>query len=116
MPAGTTYARNPVGCGCEQIFPAFEPFLGSWLLFNYLGNPVAPPADLDPDYTKEGLARAMQTAAQNAGISLMKVEIDDSEFPFLIGVVFAGERDKQKLKDEIAKVPAYESSGEWEAI
>ena len=57
------------------------------VLFNYLGNPVAPPANLDAAYTKEGLTHAMQVAAQNAGISLVKIEIDDSEFPFLVGVV-----------------------------
>ena len=39
----------------------------------------------------------MQAAAQNAGISLAKLEIDDSEFPFLVGVVFTATGEWQKL-------------------
>ena len=36
---------------------------------------------MDAAYTKEGLTRAMQAAAQAAGISLVKLEIDDSGIP-----------------------------------
>jgi hypothetical protein len=81
------------------------------VLFNYLGNPVAPPSDMDPAYTKEGLEQGMKTAAQNAGITLVRVQIDDSEFPFLVGVVFANPGDKPKLKEQIQKMPAYAISG-----
>jgi hypothetical protein len=62
-------------------------------------------------YSKEGLIQAMQAAAQSAGISLVKLEIDDSEFPFLVGVVFAKPVDKEKLKEQLGKVPAYALSG-----
>jgi hypothetical protein len=81
------------------------------VLFEYLGNPVAPPANLDAAYTKEGLTHAMQVAAQNAGISLVKLEIDDSEFPFLVGVVFAKTGDREKLKEQIGKMAAYDYTG-----
>jgi hypothetical protein len=81
------------------------------VLFNYLGNPVAPPSDMDPAYTKEGLEQGMKTAAQNAGITLVRVHIDDSEFPFLIGVIFANPGDKPKLKKQIQKMPPYAISG-----
>lgn len=81
------------------------------VLFDYLGNPVPPPSSMDPAYTKEGLTSAMQTAAQSAGISLVALEIDDSEFPFLVGVVFADSGDKEKLKEQIGKVAAYAFSG-----
>jgi hypothetical protein len=81
------------------------------VLFDYLGNPVAPPPDMDAAYTREGLTHAMQAAAQNAAISLVKLEIDDSEFPFLVGVVFAKQGDKEKLKEQIGKAAAYASSG-----
>jgi hypothetical protein len=81
------------------------------VLFDYLGNPVAPPANLDASYTKEGLTRAMQAAAQNAGISLVKLEIDDSEFPFLVGVVFTKTGDRQKLDEQIGKMAAYNYTG-----
>jgi hypothetical protein len=81
------------------------------VLFDYLGNPVAPPLSIDPAYTKEGLTLATKTAAQNAGISLVALEIDDSEFPFLVGVVFADPGDKEKFKEQIGKVAAYAFSG-----
>jgi hypothetical protein len=80
-------------------------------LFDYLGNPVAPPANMDAAYTKEGLTSAMQNAAQAANISLTKVEVDDSEFPFLVGVVCANRDDMEKLKEQIRKVTAYNYTG-----
>lgn len=80
-------------------------------LINYLGNPVAPPSDIEPAYTKEGLQQGMKTAAENAGIALVKVEIEDSEFPFLVGVIFANPGDKPKLKEQIQKMSPYAISG-----
>ncbi len=81
------------------------------VLFEYLGNPVPPPSNMDSAYTREGLTQAMQEAAQNAGITLAKLEIDDSEFPFLIGVAFANPNDKLKLIERIRKISVYASSG-----
>jgi hypothetical protein len=81
------------------------------VLFDYLGNPVIAPPEMDAAYSKAGLTRAMQAAAQNAGISLVRLEIDDSEFPFLVGVVFAKPGEQEKLKEQIAKLGAYASSG-----
>jgi len=81
-----------IGCSKHATGP-------NQVMFDYLGNPVAPPANTDVAYTKEGLASAMQDAAQAANITLTKVEIDDSEFPFLVGVVCAGKGDMAKLKD-----------------
>ena len=81
------------------------------VLFDYLGNPVDPPLIIDPAYDKDGLTRAMQTAAQNAGISLVKLEIDASEFPFLVGVVVANQGDMEQLKEQIGKAAAYSFSG-----
>lgn len=80
-------------------------------LFDYLGNPVTPPANMDAAYTKEGLASAVQDAAQSANISLTKVEIDDSEFPPLVGVVCANKGDMEKLKEQIRKLTAYKYGG-----
>jgi len=81
------------------------------VLFEYLGNPVPAPANMDPAYTKEGLTQAMQTAAQYAGITLAKLEIDDSEFPLLIGVAFSNPSDKPKLIEQIRKMTPYATSG-----
>ena len=79
-------------------------------LSTYLGSPVASPADIDPRYTKEGLSAAVQLAAQNAGISLRKVSIDDSEYPFLIGVV-TDPGDWAKLTAQIKTLDGYDFHG-----
>jgi hypothetical protein len=93
-----------VGCSKHATGP-------NHVLFDYLGNPVAPPPNMDAAYTKEGLTSAMQEAAQAANITLTKVEIDDSEFPFLVGVVCANKGDREKLKEQIRKVAAFNYGG-----
>jgi hypothetical protein len=80
-------------------------------LYDYLGNPVPPPANMDTAYTREALTGTMQAAAKAAHISLTKVTIDDSEFPFLVGVVCAHKGDVEKLKEQIRKVVVYNYSG-----
>jgi hypothetical protein len=93
-----------VGCSKHATGP-------NQVLFDYLGNPVAPPANMDAAYTKEGLTSAMQEAAQAANITLTKVEVDDSEFPFLVGVISANKGDVEKLKAQIRKMAIYNYSG-----
>lgn len=79
-------------------------------LLEYLGDPVQPPANLDAAYTKEGLMQAAQLAAGKAGLSIKAVLIDDSEFPFLIGVICpAG--GCQKLKPSFQTMEGYAFSG-----
>ncbi|HWY75269.1 MAG TPA: hypothetical protein VN281_06610 [Verrucomicrobiae bacterium] len=80
-------------------------------IYEYLGEPVTPPQNLDAAYTREGLTNAIQTAAQNAVVAVQRVEIDDSEFPFLIGVTAATEDDYQKLIEQLKKTPGYEYGG-----
>jgi len=79
-------------------------------LSGYLGPTVETPANLDPAYTKDGLSAAIQLAAQKAGISLKKVGIDDSEFPFLIGVN-SQPGDWEKLKAQLNGLDGYEYHG-----
>jgi hypothetical protein len=79
-------------------------------LLEYLGNPVEPPANMDAKYTKEGLINAIQLAARNAGITVKKVVIEDSEFPFLVGVICGGS-DSIKLKEQLRKLDGYAYSG-----
>ena len=80
-------------------------------MLDFLGSPILPPANLAFAYTKQGLLNAVQSAAQSANITLAKVEIDDSEFPFLVGVVFQSKGDYEKLKGELLKLPQYNYSG-----
>lgn len=80
------------------------------MLSTYLGAPVETPPNLEPAYSKEGLFTALQVAAQKAGISLKKVTMDDSEFPFLTGVV-CDPGDWEKLKAQLRNMEGYEFHG-----
>ena len=80
------------------------------ILLAYLGSPVPPPADMDAKYTQEGLKSAVQLAASKAGIKLKKVMVDDSEFPFLVGIICEGP-DFPKLKAQLNKMDGYEYGG-----
>ena len=77
-------------------------------LASYLGEAVPPPADIDFAYSKEGLLSSIQQAAQLAGVSLKKLEIETSEFPFLAGVVCDSAADFEKLKAQFKNMPNYE--------
>jgi RNA polymerase sigma factor (sigma-70 family) len=77
-------------------------------LATYLGEAVPPPADIDTAYSKEGLLNTIQQAAQLAGVSLKKLEIETSEFPFLAGVVCESDADFEKLKAQFKIMPNYE--------
>jgi hypothetical protein len=65
---------------------------------------------MDSAYSGENLMKAAFAAAAKAGISIKSAQIDDSEFPFLVGLVHAP-GDLNKLKDEVNKMSAYEWSG-----
>jgi hypothetical protein len=79
-------------------------------IYEYLGSPVPVPAKLDSAYSRQGLVQAVQTAAQNAGVTLKRIEVDDSEFPFVIGVI-CGEGELEKVAGELKKMPGYEYPG-----
>ena len=79
-------------------------------IFEYLGEPVAPPPNLHPSFSRDGLVTAVQLAAQKAGVTLKSIEVDDSEFPFVIGVV-SKEGDFDKLADSLKKLEGYEYGG-----
>jgi len=81
------------------------------VMLDYLGNPTPPPPNLSAAYTREGLIDALQNAAQAANIVLKKIEIDDSEFPFLIGVEVRAGNDIQKIQDQIKTMGEYNYSG-----
>jgi len=80
-------------------------------MLDYLGNPTPPPPNFDAAYSKEGLISALQNAAQAANISLKKIVIDDSEFPFLVGVEVENKSDLRKLKDQMATMGGYNYTG-----
>jgi hypothetical protein len=86
--------------------PQTQPADPNQSLYDFLGQPVQPPPNLDFAYTKQGLINAIQLAAQNARITLTRVQIDDSEFPFLVGVVIE-KGGFSKLRDQLWKLPGY---------
>lgn len=61
-------------------------------LMAYLGSPVAPPADLDSRYTAAGLRQAFAELCRRTGLAASRVEVDDSEFPFLVYGTLVGDR------------------------
>jgi hypothetical protein len=80
-------------------------------LAEFIGEPVEPPVNLDLRYTKKGIIGAVQLAAQNAGVTVQRVEVEGSEYPFLVGV-FCEPQAYAKLSDEINKLDGYvHSSG-----
>ena len=56
------------------------------------------------------MTNVVQRAARNAGVVLNIVAIDDSEFPFLLGVKCA-ENDFDKVTEQIKKLDRYNYSG-----
>jgi len=65
-------------------------------LLVYLGNPIAPPADMDSRYNKENLVKAFTAVCQKADIVITKLAVDDSEFPFLVYGNLAGDHPLPK--------------------
>jgi len=59
-------------------------------LLAYLGNPIAPPVGMDSLYNKENLLKAFTNLCQKAGLTITKLAVDDSEFPFLVYGTLAG--------------------------
>jgi hypothetical protein len=79
-------------------------------LYDYLGDPVPAPSRLDVKYTTEGLSNAVLLAAGNAGLSLTRMVIDDSEYPGIIAIVIP-EGDIDKINDQIRSMAGYEYNG-----
>ena len=102
------YGASPAPDGAQMPATASG---ANQALFAYLGNPVEPPAPMDARYTKEGMVGAIELAAKNAGIKVKKLEVDDSEYPFLVGVIHGGGSDAVKLKNQIKKLDGYEYNG-----
>ena len=79
-------------------------------LAQYIGSSVTAPVNLDPAYSKQGLAGAVQAAGDKAGITLKKIAVDDSEFPFLLGIT-SEPGDWEKLKAQFKTMNGYEYFG-----
>ena len=77
----------------------------------YLGDPVTPPANLDPKYTPEGLTAAFRQLSQNLGFKVQRLAVDQSEFPFLVYGIIEGRQSYNALKEGLSAMPGYAYSG-----
>lgn len=77
----------------------------------YLGEPLPPPAELDPKYTAEGLVAACKAACANLGFELSQLDVDDTEFPFLVHGVITGSHDFKDMPGILRTLPGYAYGG-----
>jgi RNA polymerase sigma factor (sigma-70 family) len=102
--------KSRLGSSGSTTTAASDASSGTNTLLAYLGEAVPPPADMDPAYSKDGLLGAIQQAAQLAGVSLTKLEIDTSEFPFLVGVA-SDSGGIDNLAAQLKNMPQYKWGG-----
>jgi hypothetical protein len=106
-----TWKRSPVARGSADSSGESPASSGiNRAIMKYLGDPVAAPAKMDDSYTKEGLIKGVYLAAQKANISIQRVEIEDSEYPFLVGLV-CPESEWERLKAQLRKMDQYDYQG-----
>jgi hypothetical protein len=118
IPSGESFGTVYFGQGAwvlrelwgHSSAPHSSPAGPNQALFDFLGEPVAPPQNLNPAYSNHGLFNAVSLAAMNGGVKLSELIIDDSEFPFIVGVVCPN-GDYDKLVAEIKKMQGYQYGG-----
>lgn len=96
--------------GCQATVPA-----GSQL--NLTGAPAEISAgDIDARYTPEGLRAAFAVLSQKLGRRALRVEIDQSEFPYLVYGEFEGNCDYRDIRDVLRTMPGYTYGGSTTAV
>jgi hypothetical protein len=101
-------ARVPAGSASGGAAPAGN----NDAIARYLGEPVLPPANLDPKYAPEGLMAAFKGFCEARGVTVEKLGVDTSEYPFLLyGVVRNGSEFFQQISTELKATPGYAYSG-----
>ena len=95
--------------GWSSLADPSAPAGANQAIFKYLGEPVPPPPGLDPAYSVESLQRTIMSVAQNSGLTINSFVVDDSEFPFLLGVISSG--DFNRFSDELKRMEGYDYTG-----
>ena len=95
---------------------AFSPLTaaedGSGIVFDFgIGEPVPPPAKLDRKYTRTGLREAFTALCKRLGYSIVKLDIDQAEFPYLITAVIEDRCDYRALRDGLSSMSGYAYNG-----
>ena len=82
------------------------------IVFDFGGQePVLPPTNLDPKYTTAGLRAAFTAMCKRLDYRIVKLEIDPSEFPFLVSAVIEGRCEYRVLRGELSSMDGYAYSG-----
>lgn len=80
--------------------------------FNVTPHPSpAVSAQGDARYTPEALKEAFATVCRATGYQPLRVEVDQSESPFIVYGVLAGRCDYGGIRDALASVPGYAYAG-----
>jgi hypothetical protein len=77
----------------------------------YLGDPVPPPADLNSSYAPTQLEAAFTALSKQAGLRILKLMADDSEFPYLVYGRLAGKHDFRELEKALRAMKGYDYGG-----
>jgi hypothetical protein len=76
-----------------------------------LAQPNSPTGQVARAYSADGLRRAFADVCQRLGYRAMRVEVDESEFPFLLYGVLEGSCDYGAIRDAVSTVPGYAYGG-----
>lgn len=76
-----------------------------------LGPPVALPPGVDPKYAAEALKTAFAAAVEKAGLDIVELAVDESEFPFLLYGAIGSRGGVLDLKAIMARMPGYRYVG-----
>ena len=77
----------------------------------YLGDAVSPPAGLDAKYSPTNLLAAFTALSMKQGLRIVRVAVDDSEFPFLVYGLVAGKHDFRELETGLRQMKDYDYGG-----
>jgi hypothetical protein len=69
--------------------------------------PPASEGKIDAKYTAEGLKDAFRELCKKLGYRIVRLEVDQSQFPFVLHGVLAGRCDYREIRDTVKQIPGY---------
>ena len=110
-----TILRSLVGIAAAfflDVTYAASPALGNEALIRYLGEPVAAPSGLSAKYNRDGIETAFRELCGRFGAEIEKLDVDASEFPFIvIGRLKGGREFIAKIDSHLKATPGYAYGG-----
>jgi hypothetical protein len=104
---GGTSANSDIG-GSTRSQPDDR---GNRAIMAFLGDPVPAPVTLDPRYTPSNLKAAFNTLSSKLGLTVSRLGVDDSEFPYVLFGLVAGRCDYHALADGLRQMEGYDYGG-----